>query len=136
MKAKMEHLLVNNPNPVLLVAKDGTVLYSNEAAKPLLFEWGVETGEKLPGMHEGQQNKLEGKPTAKRMLRAIAGLEMTLSLIQVGAQQWWYLPPLPQLLVRVLDLLGLSTSLYTNLTNSSSRPPPGPLAFSVPAPAG
>jgi transposase len=96
----------------------------------------AESGEKLPGLHEGQQNKLEGKPTAKRMLRAIAGLEMTLSLIQVGAQQWWYLPALPQLLVRVLDLLGLSTSLYTNLTNSCSRPPPGPLAFSAPAPSG
>jgi transposase len=96
----------------------------------------AETGEKLGGMHEGQKNKLEGKPTGKRMLRAIAGLEMTLSLIQVGLEQWWYLPALPRLLVRVLDLLGLSTSLYTNLANSCSRPPPGPLAFSVPGPSG
>ena len=96
----------------------------------------AETGEKLGGMHEGQKNKLEGKPTGKRMLRAIAGLEMTLSLIQVGIQQWWYLPSLPGLLVRVLELLGLSTSLYTNLANSGSRPPPSPLAFSVPAPSG
>src|SRR5260370_30041078 len=96
----------------------------------------AETGEKLEGMHEGQKNKREGKPTGKRMLRAIAGLEMTLSLIQVGQQQWWYLPSLPRLLLRVLDLLGLSTSLYTNLGNSCSRPPPGPLAFSVPAPSG
>jgi len=38
----------------------------------------AETGEKLSGMHEGQKDKKEGKPTAKRMLRAIAGLEMTL----------------------------------------------------------
>jgi transposase len=96
----------------------------------------AETGEKLEGMHEGQKNKLEGKPTGKRMLRAIAGLEMTLSLIQVGLEQRWYLPALPRLLVRVLDLLGLSTSLYTNLANSCSRPPPGPLAFSVPGASG
>jgi transposase len=96
----------------------------------------AETGEKLEGMHEGQKNKLEGKPTGKRMLRAIAGLEMTLSLIQVGLQQWWYLPSLPRLLVRVLDLLGLSTSLYTNLANSCSRPPPSPHLLSVPAPSG
>ena len=96
----------------------------------------AQTGEKLGGMHEGQKNKLEGKPTGKRMLRAIAGLEMTLSLIQVGLQQWWYLPPLPTLLGRVLDLLGLPESLYSNLTNSSFHPPPGSLASSVPGPSG
>ncbi len=75
------------------------------------------SGEKLGGMHEAQQNKMEGKPTAKRMLKAVAGLEMTLSLIEVGEKQWWYLKPLPHLLTRILNLLGLSTSLYTNLTN-------------------
>ena len=80
-----------------------------------------ERGEKLEGMHEGQKSKREGKPTAKRTLRAVAGLEVTLSLIAVGEKQWWYLPPLPHLLVRILDLLGLSTSLYTNLTNSCPR---------------
>jgi transposase len=96
----------------------------------------AETGEKLGGMHEGQKNKLEGKPTGKRMLRAIAGLEMTLSLIRVGLEQWWHLPSLPRLLVRVLELLGLSTSLYTNLANSCSRPPSSPLAFSTTAPSG
>jgi transposase len=94
------------------------------------------TGEKLEGMHEGQKNKREGKPTGKRMLRAIAGLEMTLSLIQVGLQQWWYLPPLPALLGRVLDLLGLSQSLYSKLTNCCFRSPSGPLAFAVPDSSG
>jgi transposase len=82
------------------------------------------SGEKLEGMHEGQKNKKEGKPTAKRMLRAVAGLEMTLSLMEVGEKQWWYLSPLPHLLVRILELLGLSTSLYTNLTNPCPCPPP------------
>jgi transposase len=84
----------------------------------------AEGGEELEGLHEGQKNKKEGKPTAKRLLRAIAGLEITLSLIQVGEKQWWYLPPLPKLLVRVLDLLGLSISLYTDLANPGPRPPP------------
>jgi transposase len=96
----------------------------------------VETGEKLPGMHEGQKNKLEGKPTGKRMLRAIAGLEMTLSLIQVGLQQCWYLPPLPNLLARVLALLGLSPSLYTNLPAASPRSPPNFSSPAVPVPSG
>jgi transposase len=88
----------------------------------------AESGETLPGMYEGQSNKKEAKPTAKRMLTAIAGLEMTVSLLQMGQRQWWYLPPLPSLLVRVLDLLGLSTSLYTNLANPCPRPPPTSLS--------
>jgi transposase len=86
------------------------------------------SGEQLDGMHEGQKNKKEGKPTAKRMLRAVAGLEMTLSLMEMGEKQWWYLPPLPHLLVRILELLGLSTSLYTNLTNPCPCLPPRSLA--------
>jgi PAS domain S-box-containing protein len=37
-----------NPNPILNVLKDGTVINSNEAGEPLLFEWGVKIGGKLP----------------------------------------------------------------------------------------
>ncbi|MFA7036783.1 MAG: PAS domain S-box protein, partial [Methanosarcina sp.] len=37
-----------NPNPVLSVANNCTVLYSNKAGEPLLHEWGVVVGEKLP----------------------------------------------------------------------------------------
>jgi hypothetical protein len=48
MNTKMEQFPTNNPNPVLSVEKEGTVLYSNEAGKPLLHEWGVEIGGKLP----------------------------------------------------------------------------------------
>ncbi|WP_292391848.1 PAS domain-containing sensor histidine kinase [Methanosarcina sp. UBA5] len=44
----MEHFPATNPNPVLSVEKDGTVLYSNEASKPLLHEWGAKVGDKLP----------------------------------------------------------------------------------------
>jgi PAS domain S-box-containing protein len=47
MKPKMEQL-VNDPNPVLSVVKDGMVIYSNEAGEPLLHEWDVRVGEKLP----------------------------------------------------------------------------------------
>ena len=48
MKTKMEQFPATNPNPVLSAEKDGTVLYSNEAGEPLLHEWGVRVGEKLP----------------------------------------------------------------------------------------
>ncbi|HEY3362732.1 MAG TPA: histidine kinase dimerization/phosphoacceptor domain -containing protein [Methanosarcina sp.] len=48
MTIEMEHFPAKNPNPLLNVAKYGTVLYSNEAGEPLLNEWGVGVGEKLP----------------------------------------------------------------------------------------
>ena len=48
MKAKMEQTPATNANPVLNVNKDGSILYSNEAGYPLLNEWGVKVGEKLP----------------------------------------------------------------------------------------
>ena len=44
----MEQFPATNPNPVLCVEKDGTVLYSNEAGEPLLHELGTKIGEKLP----------------------------------------------------------------------------------------
>ncbi len=44
----MEQFPATNPNPVLSVRLDGTVLYSNVAGDPLLHEWGISVGEKLP----------------------------------------------------------------------------------------
>jgi ligand-binding sensor protein len=48
MNTKIEQFPARNPNAVLSVASDGTVIYSNEAGEPLLHEWGVEVGQKLP----------------------------------------------------------------------------------------
>ncbi|AKB64330.1 PAS domain S-box protein [Methanosarcina mazei] len=48
MDTKMKQFPTNISNPVLSVGMDGTVLYSNEAGEPLLHEWGVRVGEKLP----------------------------------------------------------------------------------------
>jgi PAS domain S-box-containing protein len=44
----MEQFPAKNPNPVLRAEKDGTVLYSNVADEPLLHEWSLNIGEKLP----------------------------------------------------------------------------------------
>ena len=38
-----------DPNPVLKVALDGTILYANEAAAPLLNAWGCSEGQRLDG---------------------------------------------------------------------------------------
>jgi len=48
MNTKTEQFPAKNPNPVISVEKDGVVLYSNEAGEPLLHEWDVEIGGKLP----------------------------------------------------------------------------------------
>jgi PAS domain S-box-containing protein len=48
MKTKMEQFPAKNPNPVLSAGKDGIVLYSNLPSEPLLHEWGVSVGKKLP----------------------------------------------------------------------------------------
>ena len=48
MNTKLEQLTAKNPNPVFSVAKDGTVIYSNEASETLLYGWGAGVGEKLP----------------------------------------------------------------------------------------
>ncbi|MCX5999671.1 MAG: PAS domain S-box protein, partial [Chloroflexi bacterium] len=37
-----------NPNPVLRIARDGTILYANEASLPLLTLWGSRAGQPLP----------------------------------------------------------------------------------------
>jgi PAS domain S-box-containing protein len=48
MTAKVDQFPAINSNPVLCVAKDGDVLYSNEVGELLLNDWGVRVGEKLP----------------------------------------------------------------------------------------
>ena len=38
-----------NPNPVLRIAKDGTILYSNESSSPILRLWHCQEGERVSG---------------------------------------------------------------------------------------
>jgi PAS domain S-box-containing protein len=40
-----------NPNPVLRVSRDGTILFANPASRPLLDNWGCQVGERLPREH-------------------------------------------------------------------------------------
>ncbi|AKB47712.1 sensory transduction histidine kinase [Methanosarcina sp. Kolksee] len=53
MAIDLELFPSTNPNPVLSVTNDCTVLYSNKAGETLLHEWGVAVGEKLPSYIEG-----------------------------------------------------------------------------------
>ena len=82
-----------------------------------------EKQEALEGRHAGQKNKQESNPTAKRLLSAIARLHITLFQVDCDGQQMWQLLPLPKVLLRVLELLGLSPSLYLDLAQPFVRPP-------------
>jgi transposase len=93
----------------------------------------AQTGEQLEGMHEGQKDKKEGRPTGRRLLRGIARLRLTLSEVVYQGVASWQLPPLPPLLVRVLALLGLSRTLYTALTHSEPLPPSAASLGGVPS---
>ncbi|MHC4488061.1 MAG: ATP-binding protein [Planctomycetota bacterium] len=40
-----------NPNPIIKISKDFTILYANDAGAPLLETWGCEEGQRLPQPH-------------------------------------------------------------------------------------
>jgi transposase len=78
-----------------------------------------ERAEELAGLYEGQAKRATGKPTAVRLWKAIARLEITLTCVEGSSGPSWQLTPLPPLLKRVLSLLGLSSKVYTRLTHNS-----------------
>lgn len=54
-KAELKYKkLTKNPSAVIEVARDGTILFANEGAKPILDYWSVKMGEALP--KEWQKN--------------------------------------------------------------------------------
>lgn len=71
--------------------------------------------EEVVGLYEGQPTRRTARPTATRMLKAIARLEITWTRVEMGGQVLWHVGALPPLLCRILGLLGLPESLYTQL---------------------
>lgn len=72
----------------------------------------------LSGLYPGQAKRVTARPTAVRMLRAMVGLEVTVLGQGVGEATQWSLAPLPPLLVALLELMGLSRTLYTHLASA------------------
>jgi len=83
-------------------------------------------GEKLSGLYEGQASRQEGKPTATRLLKAIARRGITLTWVCVAGESQWLLRALPPLVLRVLGLLNLPVSLYTDLVHPGVTEQPKP----------
>jgi transposase len=80
----------------------------------------AEAKETLAGLNVGQPRQETAQPTAKSLLQAVVRAEITLTRVEIGEQQHWHLTPLPGLLTRVLDFLGLSPALYTRLAENST----------------
>ena len=89
-----------------------------------LFEVLVRRGqdqdsEDLAGLYPGQPKRTTDRPTAKRVLEAIAEAKLTLTRVGDGARCRWHLSALPVLVKRVLGYLGLSDEVYTRLVINS-----------------
>src|SRR3954453_12706353 len=90
-----------------------------------LFEVLVRRGqdqddENLAGLYPGQASRTTARPTAKRVLEAIARSGVTLIQDVSGEGCRWHLTGLPVLLKRVLGYLGLSDEVYTRLVINST----------------
>lgn len=78
-------------------------------------------GEKLSGLYTGQAKRQTGSPTAVRILRAVARMEITATCVVAAGVEQWHLTSLPPLLRQILELAGLSASLYTQLATVNSE---------------
>jgi transposase len=77
-------------------------------------------GENLKGLYPGQASRTTDRPTATRVLSAIALCRITVTRVEEGDECRWHLTPLPDLLGRVLAYLGLPETVYTRLVINSS----------------
>lgn len=77
-------------------------------------------GETLSGLYTGQEKRKTSSPTAVRLLRAVARMEITVSCAVVEGIEQWHLSALPPLLGQILELAGLSASLYTRLATGNT----------------
>ena len=89
-----------------------------------LFELRVRAGleeaeEELAGLYEGQPKRKTSRPTATRLLKAIARMEITLTSMESEGDMKWYVSMLPPLLLCIMELVGLSEHIYTCLVTNS-----------------
>jgi transposase len=81
---------------------------------------GLEEAEgELSGLYEGQPKRKTSRPTAARLLKAIARMEVTLTRIESEDDSQWYVSALPPLLLCILKLVDLSEDMYTGLATNS-----------------
>jgi len=77
-----------NPYPVLRIAKDGTVLYANEAAIPLLNDWGCRVGRSAPEQWRHLIRNAVDTDTRKNIELKYKGKVFSLALIPVVSAEY------------------------------------------------
>jgi len=75
----------------------------------------------LPGLYAGNPKRTTARPTAGRLLEAFQ--EITLTIILEPDRSLRHLTPLSNVQLRILDLLGLPSVIYTRLCADSGKPP-------------
>lgn len=79
-------------------------------------------GETLRGLYAGNPKRETARPTTERLLKAFRGI--TLTVVHLPHQTIRHVTPLSELQQRILALLGLSASIYENLTPYANPIPP------------
>ena len=79
----------------------------------------AQSHEPINGLYPGQPQRITERPTAKRLLQAMARAEINLTRIHIGNQTQWHLTPLPQWFRNVLTYLKLSEATYARLIDNS-----------------
>jgi len=82
----------------------------------------LNANETLAGLYPGNPKQQTGKPTTERLLAAFT--EINLSLVVLPDQTIVHITPLTPLQCRMLQLLDLPASIYTNLAANSLPNPP------------
>jgi len=78
--------------------------------------------DQLTGLYPGNPNQATTRPTAERLLQAFDNL--TLSSVELSEQTIRYISPLSPLQSRILALLGLPLSIYSELDIILEHYPP------------
>jgi transposase len=76
----------------------------------------------LAGLYPGNPTHATARPTTERLLQAFQNI--TLTIVPTPIQTIYHITPLSALQVRILSLLDLPTSIYTNLAMAPDLIPP------------
>jgi transposase len=91
-----------------------------------LLEWVVrerlhQEGSKLQEIYAGQPGRKTARPSAELLLRAMQAISV--SVVEVNSQTHALLSPLTAVQQRLLELWGLPSDLYENVTRGFPKPP-------------
>ena len=81
----------------------------------------AELNEKLSGLYAGNPKRATAHPTTETMLQAFKGIY--LSVVTIGEQVLYPVPPLSDVQTKILFLLDFPTGIYAQLVNNFTKLP-------------